>query len=282
MQSSYVRPTPERCVSILHCRVSRLLRVVPHLLTLTNLAAGCVACIALIRGEFWLVPWCLLVSAVADFLDGFAARAAGVSGPFGRELDSLADMVSFGVSPGLMAFAMLDVGFGLLGSIGLSGDGLPTVTTDLNSVIGWSKDPARSVFSFLSLSIPVLSAVRLARFNVEQSDTKHFVGLATPANTLFWFGLFMTWYTDSRGLRQNLSLPIVILPLVALTSYLLVSDFTYFSNKLNPLAARNWPVWVVALAFVVLPWFIGWAAIPVAMGLYILSALVWRPETAAT
>lgn len=226
-----------------------LLRVVPHLLTLTNLAAGCVACIALIRGDFELVPWCLLVSAAADFLDGFAARAAGVSGPFGRELDSLADMVSFGVSPGLMAFAMLG---------GATSGEIP-------------------VLAYVGLLIPLLSAVRLARFNIDQADTKHFIGLATPANTVFWFGLFMTWHTDTLGFRQNLSQPEFILPLVLVFSALLVSSITFFSNKINPKRASNWPVGIVLLAALVLPFFIGWAAVPVAMILYVLSGLVWNP-----
>lgn len=239
-----------------------LFRLLPHALTLTNLAAGCVACIALVRGDYAWVPWCLLVSAVADFLDGFAARAAGVQGPFGRELDSLADMVSFGLSPGLMGYAMLRASL------------MDTHPADLTVVT-----EATPLLAYAALSIPIFSAVRLARFNIGQSDTKHFVGLATPANTALWFGLFMTWYTGGADLGE-LARPAVVLPLVVLTSGLLVSDVSYFSNKLNPLAARNWPVWVVAAAFVVLPWVIGWAAVPVAMGLYVLSGAVWRPEGA--
>ena len=224
------------------------LRLLPHALTLANLAAGCVACVALARGDLALVPWCLLVSAVADFLDGFAARAAGVSGPFGRELDSLADMVSFGVSPGLMALVMLGGG-----------------ARDL------------PIYAYGALLIPVLSAVRLARFNVSQADTKHFIGLATPASTVFWFGLFQVWRFDTLGVRQNLSQPAVLLPVVAVFSYLLVSELPLFSNKLDPRARQNWPVWVVAAAALALPWVVGWAAVPVAMVLYVGSGWVWRP-----
>ena len=247
--------------------MQRLLRVLPHVLTLSNLAAGCVACIALVRGDFDWVPWCLLVSAVADFLDGFAARAAGVSGPFGRELDSLADMVSFGVSPGLMAFAMLGGG-GLYPQLGADAFAVPD---DLHT---------RPIYAYAALLIPLMSAVRLARFNVEQADTKHFVGLATPANTVLWFSLFMVWHADALGLRQNLSHAAVVLPLVALTGYLLVSEVTYPSNKLDPRAVRNWPVWVVAAALLVLPFLIGWAGVAAGMGLYVLSGAVWRPAEA--
>ena len=244
---------------------SPLLRLLPHALTLTNLAAGCVACISLVRGEFEMLPWCLLVSAVADFLDGFAARAAGVSGPFGRELDSLADMVSFGVSPGLMAWAMLQ------GGTWTSADGR---FTDLQ----YFAPESLEAYAYLALLIPVFSAVRLARFNVSQADTKHFIGLATPASTVFWFGLFQVWRFDTLGLRQNLSRPELLLPIVAIFSYLLVSELPLFSNKLDPRARRNWPVWVVLATAVGLPWVIGWAAVPVAMVLYVLSGLVWRPS----
>ncbi len=231
-----------------------MLRLLPHVLTLTNLAAGVVACIALVRGELGWVPWCLLVSAVADFLDGFAARAAGVSGPFGRELDSLADMVSFGVSPGLMAVVLLSQ---------KQATGSPE---------------ALPLVAFAGLLIPVLSAVRLARFNVEQADTKHFVGLATPSNTLLWFGLLQTYRTDALGLRETLTEPIVILPILLSSAYLLVSDLPFFSNKLDPRARRNWPVWLVGVAALILPWILGWAALLAVMGLYILSPAVWRPS----
>lgn len=243
-----------------------LFRLLPHALTLTNLAAGCVACIALVRGDFALVPWCLLVSAVADFLDGFAARAAGVSGPFGRELDSLADMVSFGVSPGLMAWAILDPASNGI----VIPPGAPIFFV-----------PFQFYLAYLALLIPVFSAVRLARFNISQADTKHFIGLATPANTVFWFGLFQVWRFDTLGLRQNLSHPAVLVPLVLTFSYLLVSDLALFSNKLDPRARRNWPVWAVLATAVFAPWVIGWAAVPVAMISYVLSGLVWRPGASA-
>ena len=234
--------------------------MLPHALTLTNLAAGCVACIALVRGDFALVPWCLLVSASADFLDGFAARAAGVSGPFGRELDSLADMVSFGVSPGLMAFAMLSAWH----------------VSSVPAALTQSDVPG---YAYGALFIPLMSAVRLARFNIDQADTKHFIGLATPANTVFWFGLFQVWRLDTLGFRQNLSDPLVLLPLVVLFGLLLVSELTLFSNKLDPRRTSNWPVWVVLAAAVALPWVVGWVAVPVVMLLYVLSGLVWRPAS---
>ena len=203
---------------------------------------------ALIRGDYEWVPWCVLVSAVADFLDGFAARAAKVSGPFGRELDSLADVVSFGVSPAVMAFVVLADG----------------------------AEPA-PLYAYAALFVAAMSAVRLARFNIAQADTKHFIGLATPASAVFWFGIFQTWRFSEGGFRQNLLQPAILLPLVLVFGLLLVSKLPLFSNKLDPRAARNWPVWVVAAALLGLPWLIGWAALPVAMTLYVLSGLVWRP-----
>jgi CDP-diacylglycerol--serine O-phosphatidyltransferase len=120
--------------------------------------------------------------------------------------------------------------------------------------------------------------VRLARFNIDQADTKHFIGLATPANTVFWFGLFMTWHVDVLGFRQNLSQPELIVPLVVVFSLLLVSSITFFSNKINPANWSNWPVGVVLLSILIFPFLIGWAALPITMLLYVLSGLVWKPE----
>ena len=131
--------------------------------------------------------------------------------------------------------------------------------------------------AYLALLIPLMSAVRLARFNIDQADTKHFIGLATPASTVFWFGLFQVWRFDTFGLRQNLSDPLVLLPVVALFSYLLVSNLPLFSNKLDPRKKSNWPVWVVLATAVLLPWVLGWLTVPVVMVLYVLSGLVWRP-----
>ena len=229
-----------------HCSVSALLRALPHVLTLSNLLAGSLACIAVLELRFDLVPYLLLVATIADFLDGFAARAAGVSGPFGRELDSLADVISFGLLPGILAYSMLQhVGY----------------------------------LSFGALLIPMFSALRLARFNIAQSDAKHFIGLATPANTVLWFGLWQVWRLDEGGFRQNLSQPEIVLPLVLLSSLLLVSRLPLFSNKLDPRRRANWPAWIVLAAALIFPFLLGWLTVPLVMLLYILSGLVWKPQS---
>ena len=137
--------------------------------------------------------------------------------------------------------------------------------------------PEVNLYAYGALLIALMSALRLARFNVSQADTKHFIGLATPASTVFWFGLFQTWRFDTLGFRQNLSDPLVLLPIVALFSYLLVSNLPLFSNKLDPRRRANWPAWVVLAAAALLPWGLGWAAVPVVMILYVGSGLVWRP-----
>ena len=227
-----------------------LLRVLPHALTLTNLAAGCVAAVALVQGKLWIVPWCVLTSAVADFFDGFAARRAGVSGPFGRELDSLADLVSFGLSPALMAYVLLEA----------SGLAQP--------------------WPYLGLWIVLMSAVRLARFNVEQADVKHFIGLATPANTLLWFGLLQAWRSDAAGLGEWLANPALIGILVLLTGALLVSSLSYPSNKIDPRRTANWPLWLCAALLIVLPWLVGWLTLPVVMLIYVASGFFWRAPSA--
>lgn len=231
--------------------VKALFRTLPHILTLSNLFAGCCACLFLILPNHQhLVLWCFVASGIADFLDGFAARAAGVSGDFGKELDSLADMVSFGVVPGLMAFTMLN-----------------------NETLA-----SPPVYTYIAFLIPVFAAVRLARFNTSQSDTKHFIGLAVPSSTFFWLGLYMTWLNDNLDLQEQLSNPTILIPLIIIFSLLQISNLPLFSNKLNPLAPKNWAVWVVLTSLILSTFIWGWIGISLGMTLYVLSGLVWRPD----
>jgi len=154
-----------------------------------------------------MVLWCISISLVADFFDGFAARLLGVSGPMGKELDSLADMVSFGFLPGVLAYKML-----LAQNIPSSG------------FFTWA------FFGFL---ITVFSAVRLAKFNLDTRQTENFIGLATPANTMFFIGLaILQEYAESYRELMS-SQPWLLFVLILIFSILLVSELPMFSLKLK-------------------------------------------------
>ncbi len=130
---------------------------VPNLLTICNLCCGFMGCVLSLQGQVTAIwPW-LLGALVFDFLDGTAARLLNASSPIGKELDSLADMVSFGVLPGMLWMAMLEG--------------------------GWV---------YLALLTPAFSALRLAKFNLDTTQTESFRGLATPAHTIWVFTLVVS------------------------------------------------------------------------------------------
>jgi CDP-diacylglycerol---serine O-phosphatidyltransferase len=192
-----------------------LLRHLPNLLTLGNLSCGVLAILHIctsLNDNYYVAGYYVLLAAVFDFFDGFAARLLKVSSPIGKELDSLADMVSFGVVPGLLAYALL---------------------YNLN----WDYHP---IWNYTFLLIPSFSALRLAKFNLDTRQTLGFIGMPTPANAIFWSGLSFT--LGSNHIVWANSVPILLffvlgssllllaeLPMMALK----FKDFTWRSNKLR-------------------------------------------------
>ncbi len=132
-----------------------LLRHLPNSLTAANLLCGCLGIVAIVQNIPVPVAYFVWAACVFDFFDGFAARLLKVSSPIGKELDSLADMVSFGVLPALMLFQLI-VGKG-----------------------------AHDLLPYTALMVAVFSALRLAKFNVDERQSDSFIGLPTPANALF-------------------------------------------------------------------------------------------------
>src|ERR1035437_3641113 len=132
---------------------------IPNFITCLNLFSGCVGVYLAFQGNFQGAFIAIIVSAVFDFFDGFAARLLKAYSPMGKELDSLADMVSFGLAPGAIVFSLLS-------------------ETGINE---W--------LPYLAFIIPVFSGLRLAKFNIDASQTTSFIGLPVPANAIFWAGL---------------------------------------------------------------------------------------------
>ena len=182
-------------------------RHIPNGITLLNLIFGCCAVGAIFYGDFMTAFWCLLAAALADFADGFAARMLGVSSPLGKELDSLADMISFGFAPGAIYYHLLLIAF----DIEASG------TVHLIGV------PAFIVTAF--------SCLRLAKFNLDTRQSDSFIGLPTPASTLFTVGVLLIYYYNSFGLGYLMVNPIFLFVCIAVLSYLLVAEIPMFSLK---------------------------------------------------
>ena len=179
---------------------------IPNALTLANLLAGCVAVVCLLYQHYSAAILLLLAGGLADFADGFVARMLKVQSAIGRELDSLADMVSFGLAPGLILYMMLQNGSGAEATE-VYVPGLP---------------------AFL---LTGASALRLAKFNIDSRQTDQFLGLPTPAATMLVVGLLLWQQHDLWGSRVWLSQPAFMYVLVAVLSWLLLSELPMFSFK---------------------------------------------------
>ncbi len=156
-----------------------VLKHIPNTITLLNLFSGCTGIVFVSMGYFRLAAICIFVSAGLDFFDGMAARALKAYSAIGKDLDSLADVVSFGVLPSFMVFSFLKKMDDVV-MINPVGEGLP--------------------FDMLYLVVfimAIFSALRLARFNHDPEQETSFVGLPTPANGLFWASVFMRLGTSS-------------------------------------------------------------------------------------
>lgn len=146
---------------------------IPNLITLSNLFCGILAVKLGFESEFLLAGGLIILGAIFDFFDGFAARLLKVSNEIGKELDSLADMVTFGFAPGVIMFSLLK--------------GLISNVYDLDSVLLYQLPSSfLALIPYFAFLIPLLSAVRLARFNVDENQSDKFIGLPTPANSLFF------------------------------------------------------------------------------------------------
>lgn len=186
---------------------------IPNLLTLTNLFCGCLSLMFLARyfgNDLEMISQSVLIlmiiSLVADFLDGMTARMLKQNSPIGTELDSLADVVSFGVVPGLMMVNMLAM----------------------------SSDNSFEEIKFAGLLITLFSALRLAKFNVDTEQSTYFKGLNTPANTLFIYGLFYIMVQNGKFFTAKGNFDLVLLvSITIISSLLLVSNLPIFSFKLK-------------------------------------------------
>ncbi len=174
----------------------------PNMITCLNLFSGCAGVWLAFNGNYVSATIAILLSSLFDFLDGFVARMVNAYSAIGKELDSLADVVSFGLVPGAMVFSML------------SSDYLHNYT-------------------FLAFLIPVFSALRLARFNVDERQTTSFIGMPTPANAIFWGGLgvsYSSWLSSHH---------LILIILTAVFSGLLVSGLPMFSLKFKNLSWKS-------------------------------------------
>lgn len=209
---------------------------IPNLLTAGNMLCGVLAILCALTSRPDLAVYLIFLGAIFDFLDGFVARKLKVDGEMGKQLDSLADMVTFGVAPGVIMFVILS-------NAPIFGTFFHRGYTDFPFGFNWKNlevgmEAAFSggkvfLLSFLSLLIPFFSLFRLAKFNLDTRQSESFIGLPTPANTLFFmsYPLVLSNKEVFNQFDYFMFNPIVISVLVVVMSVLLVSEIPLFSLK---------------------------------------------------
>ena len=221
---------------------------IPNTITCCNLISGCIATVCALYVQTELALLWIIIGAVFDFFDGMSARWLSVSSPIGKELDSLADVVTFGVAPSAMVFAFL------------SAHVPPSVPAFL---------------ALLAFVMAAFSALRLAKFNLDERQTTSFIGLPTPANALFWGSLFVG-YGD--WLSQTPYAFWIVLVLVLVFSCLLVAELPLFALKFKHWGLKGNEVKYLFLLTSLLLLLMGVRGLPIVIVWYVVLSVVARKQ----
>ncbi|MCC8188193.1 MAG: CDP-alcohol phosphatidyltransferase family protein [Bacteroides sp.] len=187
---------------------------IPNTVTCLNLFSGCIACVMAFQGNYIEAFGLIILSAVFDFFDGLLARVLHAPSAIGKELDSLADDISFGMTPALIVFSFLK-------------DPALSYPAFLEGV--------RNYIPYLAFLIAVFSALRLARFNVDERQTSSFIGLPTPANALFWASFIAGGYDlILRYLNAGM-----LLLLICFFCWILNAEIPMFSLKFKNVSWKD-------------------------------------------
>ncbi len=221
--------------------ISSIKKQIPNLLTLANLLCGCLGINESYNGNLLFAGYFILLGAFFDFFDGFVARALKVSSPIGKELDSLSDMVTFGVLPGVILYHLFPA--------------------------------SNSTVQYFAWLVPLAAAMRLANFNVDTQQSEQFIGVPTPAVALFIGSLpFIAYYMPSFNWIVNIYVLIAVavslsilmlapLPLIALK----FKGFGWAGNELRFIFIAS----IIPFLFI-----FSYAAIPLLIFFYILLSLI--------
>ena len=234
-------------------------KYIPNAITMGNLFSGCMAVLFAVNDRMEYAAAFVVLGIVFDFFDGFFARLFNVQSEVGLQLDSLADMVTSGLVPGIVMYKLI-----------LHADGLP-----------WGGDfqAQGSMIAYLGFAITLASAYRLAKFNVDDRQTGSFIGLPTPANTLFILSLpLILKFGDLAFAKAALENVYVLLGITALSCFLLNAELPLFSLKMKSWGIKeNGMIYLFVLVSVILIFTLHFVAMPVIILLYVLLSLLF-PE----
>ena len=195
---------------------------IPNVISILSLILSCYSIILIFNNQLDTAAYLLIGACICDFFDGFAARALKVNNPIGKEIDSLVDMVAFGVAPGLLMYQLINIAQEAKPS--------PLLTN-----FPW--------LIYLVVLIPILSAIRLAKFNIDTRQTTSFIGLAVPAHAAFYIFIAIIYYhpdlpqiIDANAvITPIISNPLILLFFGSLLPFMLIAEVPMFSLKVKNL-----------------------------------------------
>ena len=235
---------------------------VPNFITSLNLASGSLAVFFGIEGQLGWAAIFIFAAAVFDFLDGLAARLLQAYSEIGKQLDSLADLVSFGLAPAAMLFTMLEL----------------TMFKTNQPIFEIEATPLQWVFLFSVLIVPIAGAFRLAKFNIDDRQTDSFLGLPIPANAIFYASLGLLL---ELGAKPEINTVILnrfnLMTAIVLLSALMISEVPMFSFKFKSLKWKDNQVRFLFVALVVaMAVFLQFYAIPLVIISYVVISLLLK------
>lgn len=244
-----------------------MLRHIPNFITLLNVFCGCVATVFAVQNQLELAALFVALGIFFDFFDGLAARVLDVKSELGLQLDSLADMITSGLVPGIVMFQLLGMaqtGGWISGAAGII------------ETTGWHALSTANLWPFVGFIITMASAYRLAKFNLDENQVSSFIGLPTPANALLILSLpLILFYPPSNILSDIILNQWFLIGLTLLSAFLLNCRLPLFALKF-----KNWGFRENALRYVfliislVLLITMQFVAVPIIILFYVLSSLV--------
>lgn len=268
---------------------------IPNLFTAGNMLCGVLAIFFALSGRIDISAYFIFGGAFLDYFDGFLARLLKQQGELGKQLDSLADMITFGLAPGMvmmvvLAYSVMPVeswhGSVPDGMIVLEDTLIHPIQEDIataffrwqNSVLEWENV---NWIPFTALIIPFFSMFRLGKFNIDTRQSESFIGLPTPANTIFYtaFPLLLVQYGNAEGWQHTLILqciqPIVLIPIIVVMSFMLVAELPLFALKFKQFKWKGNEIRYLFLIScgLLIPFLLIWS-IPIIVLLYLLFSFI--------